>query len=137
MVTGRGQTPRDLKTIARDVPCRTACPARTNVPEYIRHIAHGRPDEAHLVNQEDNVLPGVLGRICTRPCEDRCRYQWTNIKGPVRICHLKRVAADQKGRPTSSRCLRYYDESGKRVAIVGGGPAGLAAARECGATGTT
>jgi formate dehydrogenase major subunit len=129
VVTGRGETPRDFKTIARDVPCRTACPARTNVPEYIRHIAHGRPAEAHLVNQEDNVLPGVLGRICTRPCEDRCRYQWTSIKGPVRICHLKRFAADHKGRP-SQPLPRYYDDSGKRVAIVGGGPAGLAAARE-------
>ncbi len=129
VVTGRGETPRDMKAIARDVPCRTACPARTNVPEYIRHIAHGRPGEAHLVNQEDNVLPGVLGRICTRPCEDRCRYQWTSIKGPVRICHLKRFAADQKGGP--ARPLpSYYEESGKRVAIIGGGPAGLAAARE-------
>jgi NADPH-dependent glutamate synthase beta subunit-like oxidoreductase/ferredoxin len=129
VVAGRGQMPRDFKTVARDVPCRTACPARTNVPEYIRHIAHGRPAEAHLVNQEDNVLPGVLGRICTRPCEDRCRYQWTSIKGPVRICHLKRFAADQKDGP-SQPLPRYYDDSGKRVAIVGGGPAGLAAARE-------
>jgi formate dehydrogenase major subunit len=129
VVTGRGETPRDMKAIARDVPCRTACPARTNVPEYIRHIAHGRPADAHRVNQEDNVLPGVLGRICTRPCEDRCRYQWTSIKGPVRICHLKRSAADHKGEP-SQPLPRYFDESGKRVAIIGGGPAGLAAARE-------
>jgi len=129
VVTGQGETPRDFKAIARDVPCRTAFPARTNVPEYIRHIAHGRPADAHRVNQEDNVLPGVLGRICTRPCEDRCRYQWTSIKGPVRICHLKRYAADAKGH--AARPLPpYYDASGKRVAIIGGGPAGLAAARE-------
>ncbi len=129
VVTGRGETALDLKTLARDVPCRAACPARTNVPEYIRHLAHGRPTEAHLLNQEDNVLPGVLGRICTRPCEDRCRYQWTSIKGPVRICHLKRSAADGKGRP-SQPLPPYYAASGKRVAIVGGGPAGLSAARE-------
>ncbi|MEE8451410.1 MAG: FAD-dependent oxidoreductase, partial [Thermoguttaceae bacterium] len=129
VVTGRGETPLDFKTLARDVPCRTACPARTNIPEYIRHIAHGRPDEAHRINQEDNVLPGVLGRICTRPCEDRCRYQWTNINGPVRICHLKRTAAD--GKPAKSKPLPpYFEASGMRVAIIGGGPAGLAAGRE-------
>ncbi len=129
VVTGRGETTLDFKTLSRDVPCRAACPARTNVPEYIQHIAHGRPDESFLVNQEDNVLPGVLGRICTRPCEGRCRYQWTSIKGPVRICHLKRSAADEKGGP-SPPLPPYYGPSGKRVAIVGGGPAGLAAARE-------
>jgi sulfite reductase beta subunit-like hemoprotein/NADPH-dependent glutamate synthase beta subunit-like oxidoreductase/ferredoxin len=129
VVVGRGETALDQKTLARDVPCRTACPARTNVPEYIRHIARGEFAEAHRVNQEDNVLPGVLGRICTRPCEDGCRYQWTSIKGPVRICHLKRSAADGKGQ--ASRPLPpYYPSSGKRIAIVGGGPAGLAAARE-------
>jgi formate dehydrogenase major subunit len=126
---GRGETELDLKTLSRDVPCRTACPARTNIPEYIRHIAHGRLDEAHRINQEDNVLPNILGRICTRPCEGRCRYHWTSILGPVRICHLKRAAAD--GKPQPSRPLPpYFPPSGKRVAIVGGGPAGLAAARE-------
>ncbi len=129
VVTGRGETELDFKTIARDVPCRTACPARTNVPEYIRHIARGRMEEAHRINQEDNVLPGVLGRICTRPCEDRCRYQWTNVNGPVRICHLKRTAAD--GKLGKSKPLPpYFDASGKRVAVIGGGPAGLAAGRE-------
>ena len=129
VVTGRGQTVLDAKTLARDVPCRAACPARTNVPEYIRHIARGNPDEAHRINQEDNVFPGVLGRICTRPCETRCRYQWTNIHGPVSICHLKRVCADTSGH--ASRPLPpYFSASGKRLAIVGGGPAGLAAARE-------
>ncbi|MFZ5833108.1 MAG: FAD-dependent oxidoreductase [Planctomycetota bacterium] len=127
--TGKGRTLLDMKTIERDVPCRTACPARTNVPEYIRHIAHGRPEAAHVVNQEDNVLPNVLGRICTRPCQTRCRYQWTNINGPVQICHLKRCAAD--GKPGKSRPLPpYFGPSGKRAAVIGGGPAGLAASRE-------
>jgi formate dehydrogenase major subunit len=127
--TGEGPTPLDFKTLGRDVPCRSGCPANTNIPEYIRHIAHGRFDEAHRINQEDNVLPNILGRICTRPCEQRCRYRWTSILGPVRICHLKRVAAD--GKPQPSRPLpRWFPASGKSVAIVGGGPAGLAAARE-------
>jgi NADPH-dependent glutamate synthase beta subunit-like oxidoreductase/sulfite reductase beta subunit-like hemoprotein len=129
VVTGRGESDLDFKTLARDVPCRTACPARTNIPEYIRHIAHGRLDEAALINQEDNVLPGILGRICTRPCETRCRYQWTSIKGPVRICHLKRTAADGKTKKFGP-LPAYFGPTGKRVAIVGGGPAGLAAGRE-------
>jgi NADPH-dependent glutamate synthase beta subunit-like oxidoreductase/ferredoxin len=81
------------------------------------------------VNQEDNVLPGILGRICTHPCEDRCRYQWTNTLGPVHICSLKRAAAD--GKSSQSRPLQpYFGSSGKKVAVIGGGPAGLAAARE-------
>ena len=155
--SGRGQAVLDLKTVARDVPCQAACPARTNIPQYIRHIAHGEFDEARRINQEDNVFPGVLGRICTRPCENRCRYQWTNIQGPVNICHLKRACADRGGEegdrsmfsdhlPLANHADRpkngpvpaqprrplpaYFGASGKRVAIVGGGPAGLAAARE-------
>ena len=75
------------------------------------------------------MLPGILGRICTRPCETRCRYQWTNIKGPVRICHLKRFASDGKTKKFSP-LPPYYGPSGKKAAIIGGGPAGLAAARE-------
>ncbi len=127
--TGKAAAAGDMHVLLRDVPCRAACPARTNVPEYIRLIAEGKFDEAHLINQEDNVLPGVLGRICSRPCEKRCRYQWTSILGPVRICHLKRSAAD--GKTGKSRPLPpYFGPSGKRVAVVGGGPAGLAAARE-------
>ena len=73
------------------------------------------------VNQEDNVLPGVLGRICTRPCEDRCRYQWTSIKGPVRICHLKRCAADGKGRtePAAAALLSPPAASAWRSSAAG------------------
>lgn len=127
--TGQGRTAMDLATNARDIPCQAACPANTHVPEYIRHIAHGRFEEAHRINQEDNVLPNILGRVCTRPCEARCRYQWTSTRGQVRICHLKRSAADHKPQP--SRPLpTWFGPSGKRVAIVGAGPAGLAAARE-------
>ena len=127
--TGEGRTALDLKTIARDVPCQEACPAKTNVPAYIRHIAQGNPEAAHRINQEDNVFPSVLGRVCTRPCESRCRYQWTSTRGAVRICHLKRAAADTK--PGKSSVLPpWYAPTGNTVAIVGAGSAGLAAARE-------
>ena len=134
--TGMGETALDLKTIAKDVPCQEACPAKTDVPEYIRQIAQGDMDAAYLINQEDNVFPGVLGRICTRPCEPACRHEWTNTRGPVTICHLKRSAADGKRKP--ARPLPpWFPETGKKVAVIGGGPAGLTVARElkrCGHT---
>ncbi len=126
---GAGYAPLDLKTNARAIPCQEACPSKTNVPLYIEHIARGEHDQAYRVNQEDNVFPGVLGRICTRVCEDKCRHMWTNVEGPVQICHLKRYAADhirQKQKALSA----YFENSGKQVAIIGAGPAGLSAARE-------
>ena len=127
--TGQANAPLDFKTQAKDIPCQNACPARTNVPEYIRLIALDDLDGAHRVNQEDNVFPGVLGRICTRPCETRCRHNWTNTNGPVRICHLKRSAAD--GKNVKSKPLpAWFGPTGKKIAVVGGGPAGLTAARE-------
>lgn len=126
---GQASAATDFKVLARDVPCRKACPAGTNVPEYIRLIMQGDYEQAHLINQEDNVLPGVLGRICTHPCQDDCRHQWTNTQGPVRICSLKRAAADMKA--GKSRPLpAYFEATGKKVGIIGAGPAGLAAARE-------
>src|SRR5687767_15788517 len=75
------------------VDCQWACPAHTNVPEYIRLIAQGRHTEAYLLNRESNVFPGILGRTCDRPCEPACRR--TRVDGQaVAICRLKRVAAD-------------------------------------------
>ena len=127
--TGQASQPKDFQVLSKDVPCQAACPARTNVPEYIRLIEEGKYDEAHLINQEDNVLPGVLGRICTHPCQDDCRHQWTNTQGPVRICSLKRAAADMKS-GASKPLPAYFQSSGKKVAVIGAGPAGLAAARE-------
>jgi formate dehydrogenase major subunit len=127
--TGQGDTPLDFKTIAKDIPCQAACPAKTNVPAYLEAIAQGDPQKAYLINQEDNVFPGVLGRICTRPCEDACRHNWTGVQGPVQICHLKRAGADYKARPPEP-LPAWFEDTGKRVAIVGGGAAGLTAARE-------
>lgn len=126
---GRVATSGDKRIIAKDIPCQEACPARTNVPLYIEHLANGDPKASYQVNLECNVFPGVLGRICTRPCEDRCRHNWTNVNGPVTICHLKRAAADAAAE-TIEPPAPYFDASGKRIAVVGGGPAGLTAARE-------
>jgi sulfite reductase beta subunit-like hemoprotein len=128
--TGEGDAALDLKTMVRDIPCQAACPVGTNVPEYIRMLVEKDPDASYRINQEDNVFPGVLGRVCTRPCEPACRHQWTNTNGPVTICHLKRAAADNKSGPAEPLPPWFREATGKRVAIVGGGPAGLTAARE-------
>ena len=126
---GIGSSTGDQKIIAKDIPCQAACPAQTNVPLYIEYLAQGNARASYQVNLEDNVFPGVLGRVCTRPCEDRCRHQWTNVNGPVSICHLKRAAADTIT-GTIEPPAPYFEKTGKRIAVIGGGPAGLTAARE-------
>jgi len=77
------------------VDCQWACPAHTDVPEYIRLIAQGRFSDAYMVNRQSNVFPGILGRVCDRPCEPACRRGRVDDK-PVAICRLKRVAADYR-----------------------------------------
>jgi formate dehydrogenase major subunit len=120
---------RDIGWVKQNVPCQTACPAGTNVPAYIRHIVERRYGRSYEVNRGANVLPGVLGRICSRPCEAACRHGWPGNGEPVAICHLKRVAADMKD--SGHRITeRLYAPTGKRIAIVGAGPAGVAAAHD-------
>ena len=127
---GEVDTRLDFKTLAKDIPCQEACPAKTNVPAYIEAIAQGDPDKAYRINQEDNVFPGVLGRVCTRPCEAACRHTWTGVHGPVHICHLKRSASDEHTEGAKPLPPWFEKKTGKRVAVIGGGPAGLTAARE-------
>jgi len=127
--TGYASENLDFKTLAKDIPCQEACPAKTNVPAYIEAIAQGDPDKAYLINQEDNVFSGVLGRVCSRPCEAACRHNWTGISGPVHICHLKRSASDYKENPPAP-LPAWFENTSKKVAVIGGGPAGLTAARE-------
>jgi formate dehydrogenase (NADP+) beta subunit len=106
------------------VDCQWACPAHTNVPEYIRLIAQGRFTEAYLVNRASNVFPGILGRTCDRPCEPACRR--TRVDGkPVAICRLKRVAADHRDDIRDSLPRAPEQKNGKRVALIGAGPASL------------
>jgi NADPH-dependent glutamate synthase beta subunit-like oxidoreductase/ferredoxin len=115
------------------VDCQWGCPAHTDVPEYIRLIAQGRFDDAYLVNRESNVFPGILGRVCDRPCEPACRRGRMDEK-PVAICRLKRVAADHRGDITDRLPVAPTPESGqkngKRVALIGAGPASLAVAND-------
>src|ERR1035437_10213303 len=110
------------------VDCQWACPAHTPVPEYIRLIAEGRYSDAYMVNWRSNVFPGILGRPCDRPCEPACRRGRVE-DAPVAICRLKRVAADFKD-DVKHRMPRPSAKNGKRIAIVGGGPASLTVARD-------
>jgi len=111
------------------VDCQYACPAHTPVPHYIRLIAEGRYTEAYMVNWESNVFPGVLGRTCDRPCEPACRRGRLE-EAPVAICRLKRVAADNKDDVAALMPTIPKKKNGKRVALIGGGPAALTVARD-------
>jgi formate dehydrogenase (NADP+) beta subunit len=111
------------------VDCQYACPAHTPVPEYIRLIAAERYTEAYMINWESNVFPGVLGRTCDRPCEPACRRGRIEEE-PVAICRLKRVAADNKGEVKQFMPQGPFLPNGKIIALIGGGPASLAVARD-------
>jgi NADPH-dependent glutamate synthase beta subunit-like oxidoreductase len=113
----------------RVVDCQWACPAHTPVPEYIRMISQGRYADAYMVNWYSNVFPGILGRTCDRPCEPACRRGRVEEE-PVAICRLKRVAADHKGDVTARMPLAASAKNGKRVALIGAGPASLTVARD-------
>jgi NADPH-dependent glutamate synthase beta subunit-like oxidoreductase len=111
------------------VDCQWACPAHTNVPEYIRLVAHGRYSDAYMLNRESNVFVGILGRTCDRPCEPACRRTRVEDK-PVAICRLKRVAADLRDDITDRLPRAPATKNGKRIALIGAGPASLAVAND-------
>jgi NADPH-dependent glutamate synthase beta subunit-like oxidoreductase len=111
------------------VDCQWACPAHTPVPEYIRLIAAGRYSDAYMINWKSNVFPGILGRTCDRPCEPACRRGRVEAE-PVAICRLKRVAADNKDDITARLPKPAAKPNGKRIALVGAGPASLTVARD-------
>ena len=111
------------------VDCQWACPAHTPVPEYIRMIAAGRYADAFMINWKSNVFPGILGRTCDRPCEPACRRGRVEEE-PVAICRLKRVAADYKGDVSGRMPPRPTTRNGKKIALIGAGPASLTVARD-------
>ena len=117
------------------VDCQWACPAHTPVPEYIRLIAAGRYGDAYMVNWQSNVFPGILGRTCDRPCEPACRRGRVEENNgekpePVAICRLKRVAADNKEDIRDRLPKAPKQKNGKRIALIGAGPASLTVARD-------
>ncbi len=120
---------RDPQYYHKVVDCQWACPAHTNVPEYIRLIAQGRYTDAYMLNRASNVFPGILGRVCDRPCEPACRRKRVDGK-PVAICRLKRVAADLRENVGHRIPKGPFPKNGKRVALIGGGPASLTVAND-------
>jgi len=107
-------------------PCQATCPAQIDIPAYIDAIAHGRHEDALRIIKESNPLPLVCGRVCPHVCESVCRR--TDVDEPVNINHLKRFAADFELRSGERFVPQVLPPTGKRVAIVGGGPSGLSAA---------
>ncbi len=120
---------QDPEYFHKVVDCQYACPAHTPVPEYIRLIAAGRYTEAYMINWDSNVFPGVLGRTCDRPCEPACRRGRLEQE-PVAICRLKRVAADNRDDVIPYMPQGPFPPNGKKVALIGGGPASLTVARD-------
>jgi len=120
---------RDPDYFHKVVDCQWACPAHTPVPEYIRLIADGRYADAFMINWKSNVFPGILGRTCDRPCEPACRRGRVEDE-PVAICRLKRVAADYKGDIRDRLPPKPNQRNGKKIALVGAGPASLTVARD-------
>jgi len=126
---GFANQPKDMDWLRQNIPCQAACPAHTRIPDYLGEINKGNYDQAYFINLVDNIFPGVLGRVCSRPCEDVCRHGREGLGEPVAICFSKRAAADL-GSGKLVVLDPLYPKTGKTVAIIGGGPAGLAAARE-------
>ncbi len=116
----------DRKWIDVNIPCSAACPAMTDIPDYIQAIAAGDYETAYRINREENILPGVLGRVCNRPCEPVCRHGRDGLGEPVSICFLKRAAADYGMEPVNKK----IKPNRNKVCIVGAGPAGLTAAND-------
>lgn len=125
---GAADAPKDFHWLEKNIPCQQACPAGTDIPEYLSAIYRGDFNRAYQINLHDNVFPAVLGRVCSRPCESACRHGWDTLGDPVAICFSKRSAADFK---TDEYVVMrpWFPASGKKVAVIGAGVAGLAAAR--------
>tara|TARA_B100000959_G_scaffold155209_1_gene162705 strand:- start:759 stop:2570 length:1812 start_codon:yes stop_codon:yes gene_type:complete len=111
------------------VDCQWACPTHTDVPEYIRLIAQGRFSDAYMINRQSNIFPGILGRVCDRPCEPACRRSRVEDKS-VAICRLKRVSADHKDDITARLPKPPSKKNGFKVALIGAGCASLSVAND-------
>ena len=126
---------KDPQYYHKVVDCQWGCPAHTNIPEYIRLIAQGQYTQAYLLNRESNVFPGILGRVCDRPCEPVCRRARVDVdhlrwEEPVAICRLKRVAGDLKDDFKDFLPPVPGKKNGKKIACIGAGCASLTVAND-------
>lgn len=104
-------------------PCQNACPAGVNVPGYVALIAAGRVRDAYNLVRKENPFPAVCGRVCTHPCESRCRRG--QLDEPIAIADLKRYVADQIFKSDEPYMDLVFPKKGKSVGIIGAGPSGL------------
>ncbi|NKB23878.1 MAG: FAD-dependent oxidoreductase [Kiritimatiellae bacterium] len=128
ILKGYAHQPKDFDWLEKNIPCQQGCPAKTDIPGYLSAIYKGQYDLAYRINLKDNVFPAVLGRVCSRPCEDMCRHGWEGLGDSVAICFSKRSAADLTDKDPVVMDP-WYPPTDKKVAVVGSGVAGLAAAR--------
>jgi formate dehydrogenase major subunit len=119
----------DIEWYKQNIPCMYACPANTRVPEYLDSISRGDFNKTYLINRSDNVFPHTLGRVCSHPCETACRHGFEGMGDPVSICWLKRAGGDYKGKG-KIKLEAAKKKAGKKIAIVGAGPAGLTLAND-------
>ncbi len=108
-------------------PCRDGCPGGLDIPGFIQHLLHGDDRESEALIKQRLAMPAVLGRVCPRPCEDVCRRKLVDEQ-PVSICELKRYAADQDILGDDLYVPDRAPSTGKKIAIIGAGPAGVSAA---------
>ena len=120
---------KDFAWLETSVPCQKACPAGTDIPAYLTAVAEERFDDAYRINLIDNVFPATLGRVCSRPCEAACRHGYDGLGESVAICFSKRSAADF-AEQAPVLLEPWFPDSGKKVAVIGAGVAGLTAARQ-------
>ena len=117
------RTGRCIASLENPVPCVTVCPAHVDIPGYVALIKDGRNEEAVALIRKDNPFPSVCGYVCEHPCEMSCRRHF--VDDGINICGLKRYAADHC---TEELIPKKAEPTGKKVAVVGGGPGGLTAA---------
>ncbi len=130
-VRGVVDTKKDFEYLKKSIPCQGECPAHTDIPEYLTAVFEERYDDAYKINLRDNVFPSVLGRVCARPCESKCRHirSCSGNTEPLAICHSKRASADN-AKSELTILDKIFEPTNKKVAIIGGGVGGLSTARE-------
>ena len=111
-IRGFSTDTKDFRWYADSVPCRTACPADTDIPGYLEAIYKKDFDKAYQINLEDNVFPEILGRVCSRPCEDGCRHAEDNNGDSLAICFSKRSSGDHKSK---SKIFKVKTLSPKKI----------------------
>ncbi len=126
---GFANQPKDFDWLGKNIPCQKACPAGTDIPEYLHAVSQGNFEQAYFINLRDNVFPAVLGRVCSRPCEPACRHGWEGLGDPVAICFSKRSSADFMHK-NPVVLPKIFGPTDRKVAVIGAGVAGLAAARD-------